>query len=251
MRIWCFVRILVGLAEMSAKTASMRQKAHRSLADGSFTLNFKPSIDIIAMYTVSIPKWITYLYPKRLWHMPRTEKKMYLSFDDGPTHQITSWILNQLNFYNAKATFFCVGANVERYPTLYRQIRDSGHSIGNHSHNHLNGWRTSTPLYVKNVKQCQRLIPSNLFRPPYGKLTRQQARALLPEHKIVMWDVLSGDFDPKVSWKKCVNNILTYSKNGSIIVLHDNIKALKSLKYTLPLVLKHYTRLGFEFCALV
>ncbi|MCH2044348.1 MAG: polysaccharide deacetylase family protein [Saprospiraceae bacterium] len=202
------------------------------------------------MYPVRIPKWVTYLYPHRLWHKSRTEKKLYLSFDDGPIPEITPWVLEQLDKYNAKASFFCVGENVEKHTDIYQQILEEGHQVGNHTQNHLNGWKTPTATYLENVAKCQKNVETQLFRPPYGKLSRKQAKILKKNYTIVMWDVLSGDFDPQCSSKECLQNVLRYSQNGSIIVFHDNIKAWKSLQYTLPRVLEHYRQAGYQFCAL-
>lgn len=202
------------------------------------------------MYPVRIPKWVTYLYPHRLWYKSRTEKKLYLSFDDGPIPEITPWVLEQLDKYDAKASFFCVGENVEKHGDIYKQILEKGHQVGNHTQNHLNGWKTQTETYLKNVAQCQEKMRTQLFRPPYGKLSQQQAKQLRKDYTIVMWDVLSGDFDPKCTSEKCLQNVLKYSKNGSIIVFHDNIKAWDSLQYTLPRVLEHYRQVGYQFCAL-
>lgn len=199
-------------------------------------------------YPVHTPKWIQWIFPNYRWRYPvTTEKVLYLTFDDGPIPVITPWVLDQLAQYDATATFFCVGANVQKHPAIYQQVIDAGHSIGNHTFNHLNGWKCSTKNYLENVAQCQEELQTKLFRPPYGKLKWGQARQLKKQYKIVMWDVIAGDFDPTIDGATCWNNILQHTTNGSIIVLHDSKKAWDRLQYVLPILLEHYTRLGFKF----
>ena len=199
------------------------------------------------MYLVKTPKFIQNLFPNYIWKVQETEKVLYLTFDDGPIPEVTPWVLDQLEAYNAKATFFCVGENVEKHKSIYKQLKEFGHAVANHTYNHLNGWVEDNATYFVNVRKCAALVKSDIFRPPYGKLKRKQAQFLQRHYKIVMWDVLSGDFDPKITNEECLNNVLEHAKPGSIIVFHDSLKASKKLKYTLPKVLKHYSDLGYTF----
>jgi peptidoglycan/xylan/chitin deacetylase (PgdA/CDA1 family) len=181
------------------------------------------------------------------------EKVMYLTFDDGPHATVTPFVLQQLQQYNAKATFFCIGKNVVEQPTIYQQILNDGHSIGNHTHNHLNGWKTNDASYLKNIELAAQHIQSNLFRPPYGRIKKSQAKQLMLRNanmKIVMWDVLSGDFDTQLSPQKCLDNVLKNVTQGSIVVFHDSEKAFERLQYALPKTLEHFSNLGYTFKAL-
>jgi peptidoglycan/xylan/chitin deacetylase (PgdA/CDA1 family) len=193
------------------------------------------------------------LFPKYIWEMPDREKKIYLTFDDGPTPEITAWTLAQLRQYNAKATFFCIGDNIEKYPDIFKKLIAEGHSIGNHTFNHLNGWKTQTQNYLENTKKCDDSISKlttdhcRLFRPPYGKIKKSQAKILLEQgYKIIMWDVLSADFDTEITAEKCLENVLSNIKPGSIIIFHDSIKAFKNLEYTLPKTLAFLKENGYN-----
>jgi len=155
--------------------------------------------------------------------------------------------LSILKEYNAKATFFCIGNNVQKNPEIFRQIIDEGHSVGNHSQNHLNGWRTKNPVYFRNVMKCAEEVDSKLFRPPYGKITRSQSAKLKRKFSIIMWDVLSGDFDPEISREKCLQNVIQSAQSGSIIVFHDSIKAADKMLFALPEVLRYFSSKGFSF----
>jgi len=188
-----------------------------------------------------------------IWSFSSKEKNLYLTFDDGPTPDITYWILNQLSQYNAKATFFCVGENLTNHPDVSQKILELNHSIGNHTHNHLNGFNTSTLNYVENIELFEKKtnLKLKLFRPPYGKITLSQSKKIRKKgYKIVMWDVLSADFDTTVSNEQCLRNIIANTKNGSIIVLHDNYKSLEKLQFTLPKILEYYTAKGYTFKAI-
>lgn len=190
-----------------------------------------------------------WLYPSFLWHKSRSAKRIYLTFDDGPIPEVTEWVLHMLQQYQAKATFFCVGDNIRKYPQVYQQVKLDGHSIGNHTFNHLNGWKTSGEAYLENVKQFRIAAGEEvpLFRPPYGKITRQQASAIRKTYQIVMWDVLSGDFDQKLSPAACLEKSIKHTENGTIIIFHDSLKARINLEYVLPRYLQHFHALGFTF----
>ncbi|MGO3689027.1 MAG: polysaccharide deacetylase family protein [Psychroflexus halocasei] len=184
------------------------------------------------------------LFPKRHWKIKPHHQKIYLTFDDGPIPEVTPWVLSLLKKYNAKATFFCIGENIEKHPDVFKQIIADGHAIGNHTFNHLNGWKTSTNDYLNNIVKTKNIIESHgvktkLFRPPYGRCTNNQAQTLLKQGKeIIMWDVLTRDYDQNISKEKCFE---IYQKNheaGSIIVLHDSLKAYQNLKYLLPRILE-------------
>lgn len=202
------------------------------------------------MYLAKTPELLKPLYKDLLWHVDTTRKELYLTFDDGPIPEVTPWVLQVLRSYNAKATFFCIGKNIEENQWIYNMIKKDGHSVGNHTYDHLNGWRTNSRAYYRSVIQCSRLTGSDLFRPPYGRIKREQASGLLSRFKIVMWDVLSGDFDTKASPKMCLSNVVDNASRGSIIVFHDSIKARERLQYALPRVLEHFTLMGYAFRAL-
>ena len=193
------------------------------------------------------------LFSKYIWDLPNNDNKIYITFDDGPTPEITEWNLNQLNNFNAKATFFCIGDNIRKYPEVFKKVISEGHSIGNHTFNHLNGWKTNTNDYIENVKKCfihQQLTTNNqeLFRPPYGKIKPSQSLKLRKQgYKIIMWDVLSEDFDVTISKEKCLENVINNMQSGSIIVFHDSVKAFQNLEYTLPKVLEIGSKKGFVF----
>lgn len=205
------------------------------------------------------------MFPKYIWEIPTPKKELYLTFDDGPTPNVTDWVLSALKQFKAKATFFCIGDNVRKYPELFNQIIQEGHSVGNHTYNHIKGWKTKTKHYLENALMAEELmalqIPStkhqianiiNLFRPPYGQIKRKQGKELMAlGYHIVMWDVLSFDWDKTVSNQDCLNHVISKSKNGSIIVFHDSIKASSNMKFTLPKVLEYYTERGFCFKPIV
>jgi peptidoglycan/xylan/chitin deacetylase (PgdA/CDA1 family) len=199
------------------------------------------------MYLVQPTYLIKSIYPKAIWRKEPTEKKLYLTFDDGPIPEITTWVLDVLKQYNVKATFFCVGNNVEKHPTIFQRLLDEQHAVGNHTYNHLNGWKTHSPLYLKNVSKCKELVNSRLFRPPYGKMKKTQFNVLRRYYSIVLWDVLSGDYDKKTSPEKCLKNVLDKYRNGSIIVFHDNIKAWTNLQFALPKFIEHALKEGYRF----
>jgi len=210
------------------------------------------------MYFVKTPNIIRSYFKDCVWNIDTTKKEIYLTFDDGPTPQVTSFVLNTLKKHQAKATFFCIGKNIEKHPDLFNQIIAEGHAVANHTQNHDNGWKTNDSTYIESVTSCQQIISNlssfnlndrpKLFRPPYGKIKRSQIKKLNKKgYKILMWTVLSGDFDSKISKEKCLNNAIKKTKKGDIVVFHDSEKAFEKLKYTLPKVLEYFSKKEFEF----
>lgn len=203
-------------------------------------MRFKPQ--------VHLPSYITRLFPKAVWQMPEEDAKVvYLTFDDGPVPGVTTWLLDLLDKYNIKATFFCVGENVFRYPNIYTRILKGGHVVGNHTYNHIQGLKSTNRSYLKNIEQADRLIGSNLFRPPHGWLKRSQYRYLSERYKIIMWDVISCDYNQNISKEEVLNNVLEYTQPGSIITFHDSIKAEDHLKWALPRAIEELISQGYEF----
>lgn len=201
-------------------------------------------------YLVKTPWWLRLLYKSCIWQMPASSNTIYLTFDDGPHPTITPFVLDELKKYNALATFFCIGDNVTKYPETYVRILQEGHAVGNHTYNHLNGWKTATGAYLENINKAKMVVDSNLFRPPYGKTTYAQLSALRKENtqfKIIMWSVLSADFDTKISADQCYDNVIKNVRPGSIIVFHDSEKAYERMSYALPLVLKYFAENGYRF----
>ncbi|MBZ9629986.1 polysaccharide deacetylase family protein [Salegentibacter sp. LM13S] len=238
-------------------------------------------------FFIKYPSILRILYPNRITQI-KEEKSIYLTFDDGPVPKITPWVLAELEKYDAKATFFCIGDNVRKNPKIFQLLITEGHSLGNHTFNHLNGWKNKTNAYVENVLKAEEILLENrtenrdnrdqnresgtkikesrrralenakpetinqkFFRPPYGKIKNSQATELVKlNYRIVMWDVLSGDFDERISEEKCFKNVIQNASAGSTVVFHDSQKAFKNLKYTLPKVLEYYAEKGFNFKAL-
>ncbi|WP_394907540.1 polysaccharide deacetylase family protein [uncultured Mesonia sp.] len=195
------------------------------------------------------------IFPKRLWHMPREEKSIYLSFDDGPIPEVTPWVLEQLTNYEAKASFFCIGENIKKHPEVFKKIISQGHRVGNHTYNHLNGWKTNNEIYIENTEKCENYIKSSsdqklLFRPPYGKLRAKQAKRIAQNHQIVMWDILTLDYKPNICLDKRLDYIKENTRPGSILVFHDSLKAEKNLKKLLPNTLEYFSQAGYCFKSL-
>ncbi|MDA9555101.1 polysaccharide deacetylase family protein [Pelobium sp.] len=225
------------------------------------------------MYLIKTPFLLKKLYPSSLvWNKSRKEKVIYLTFDDGPIPIVTPWVLKTLKNFNAKATFFCIGDNIQKHPEIFNQLKDDEHAIGNHTFNHLKGWITDDKTYIDNFNQCQALTQTSLFRPPYGRIKRSQIKLienqvtsmeyqvarsekqdnfinldLNQKSQIIMWDVLSGDFDTLLSPEKCLKNVLKNTENGSIVVFHDSLKAWERLEYVLPKVLEIWSKQGYRF----
>ncbi len=205
------------------------------------------------MYLVKTPWWLRALYPSLTWRIKEPGKTIYLTFDDGPHETATPFVLDQLKQYNAKASFFCIGKNVAAHPSIYQRIMDEGHSVGNHTYHHTNGWKVEDAMYLKDIADASAIIKSNLFRPPYGRIKRSQIKKLQitnPKLRTVMWDVLSGDFDTNLTPESCLGYVLYHTKPGSIVVFHDSEKAWERMLYTLPKMLEHFTREGYEFKSL-
>lgn len=196
------------------------------------------------------PTYFRFLYPGVVWNKPTNEKILYLTFDDGPTPEVTSSVLDLLSSYQAKATFFCIGENVKKHPTIYKRIQSEGHSIGNHTHTHPNSWKVNSDFFLNDVEEASKVINSTLFRPPYGKLTPRTLFSLRNKYQIIMWDVISGDFDEKVSAEQVQRNVIKNATNGSIIVFHDSVKAAPRMLEVLPKILKHFTESGYSFLKL-
>ena len=198
--------------------------------------------------------WIKKIFNNLVWDIPNSDKRIYLTFDDGPIPNVTEWVLEILKSEDIKATFFCIGDNIQKHSEVYKRILAEGHQTGNHTFNHLNGWKTETNHYIENLKLCEteylklNTEHSFLFRPPYGKIKPSQSKAIRNlGYKIIMWDVLSYDFDSTISVEKCLENVISNTEQGSIIVFHDSVKAEKNLKYALPKAIQVLKDKGFVF----
>jgi peptidoglycan/xylan/chitin deacetylase (PgdA/CDA1 family) len=200
------------------------------------------------------PFFLPWLYPNLVWRIPTEKKELYLTFDDGPVPGPTDFVLEVLAKHSIKATFFCIGDNVHKHPDVFKRVLDQGHTIGNHTFNHLKGWSTSLEKYLENVKQCEAEFRTsnlesrtlNLFRPPYGKITSSQIKAL-NDYRIVMWDVLTNDYDRAKSPEAVLKNSIRVTRPGSVIVFHDSIKAERNMNYALPHYIDHFLNLGYSF----
>lgn len=218
------------------------------------------------MYLVKSPLLLKWFYSDLIWNKSRSEKIVYLTFDDGPIPNVTDFVLNTLKHYDVKATFFCIGDNIVKHPIVFKRLKSEGHAIGNHTFNHLKGWKTDNKTYLANFQKCQELTQTNLFRPPYGRIKKSQIKSLKSKVQslksytqdtrlktndsrldIVMWDVLSGDFDQNLSPEKCYQNVIRNIQNGSIIVFHDSLKAFDRLKYVLPKTIQYLSDKGYQF----
>ena len=199
------------------------------------------------MAMIRPPFWLPWIYAGSFWKIKTNEPVVYLTFDDGPIPEVTPWVLDQLAPTGIKATFFCIGKNVKANPEIYERILSEGHNVGNHTMNHVKGWKTPFKEYVSEVNCCAALVKSKLFRPPYGRISFRQFYFLKRHFKVVFWDVLSADYDPAVSADQCVENVIDNIRAGSVIVFHDSLKAGERLKIALPIVLEKIRLMGLRF----
>jgi peptidoglycan-N-acetylglucosamine deacetylase len=211
------------------------------------------------------------LYPNFTWKISTDKKEIFLTFDDGPIPEITEFVLEELQKFQAKATFFCIGGNIEKYPEIFQMVLNQQHSIGNHTFNHLKGWDSEDEIYVDNFAKCDNIIVDNYskfevkdsifpnsisqtqkrkFRPPFGRIKRSQAKEILKTHEIIMWDVLTGDYDSSLSKERVLSKSMQYTEQGSIVLFHDSIKASKNMIYALPRFLNHFSEQGYTFKSL-
>lgn len=205
------------------------------------------------MFFYKTPALIIKLFPGILWRVETINKEIFLTFDDGPIPEVTPWVLDQLKVFGAKATFFMVGDNIIKHKDIYQQVIAHGHGIGNHTLNHLNGWQTDTKEYLDNITKSEQLVETKgakLFRPPYGKLKWAQYQVLKLDYKIIMWDVLSGDFFKKIKQEDCLEKCVKNTSPGSVVVFHDSKKTFDKLKYVFPRYLEHFSELGYTFKSL-
>jgi peptidoglycan-N-acetylglucosamine deacetylase len=200
------------------------------------------------MNLYSAPFWIRAIYPKGLlWSVPTDKREIFLTFDDGPIPEVTPFVLGILKKYEIKATFFCVGENVQNHPEIFRQLSEAGHAVGNHTFHHVKAWITNYDEYLQEVEQCNKLVNSRLFRPPHGQINNKIARKLSENYKIVMWSALTADYDKNLSGEQCLQNAIKHTKPGSIIVFHDSIKARERMEYALPLYIQYCLKQGYSF----
>lgn len=190
------------------------------------------------------------MFPETVWRIPGKEKTVYLTFDDGPIPEVTPWVLDLLDRYYVKATFFCVGDNAVRNPELFRELRERGHQVGNHTMNHVQGMKLSKFNYLRNVKRADEIICSGLFRPPHGHMGPGQAKVLKKEFTLIMWEVVTRDYSKKLTGEQVFANVKRYVRNGSIIVFHDSLKAEKNLRYALPKSIEWLMENGYRFATL-
>jgi peptidoglycan/xylan/chitin deacetylase (PgdA/CDA1 family) len=205
------------------------------------------------MYLIKTPWLLKKLYPKLVWDTESKSRCIYLTFDDGPIPIVTPFVLNILKQYNAKATFFCIGDNVRKHPSVFELVKAAGHAIGNHTYNHLKGWDTPDETYLKNFLKADELLDTNLFRPPYGRAKKSQVKLLQqakPGVKVIMWNVLSADFDVNVTPEQCLDNVIKNTVSGDIVLFHDSLKAKERMEYSLPKALEYWSKEGYEFIPL-
>lgn len=194
-----------------------------------------------------IPRMVTWLFPSRVWRISTTQKQLFLSFDDGPDPRITPMVLDMLAAHGAKASFFCIGDRVKRFPDIYQRILDEGHAVGNHTFHHINGWKTNDADYLTNITEASECIESRLFRPPYGRMKGIQASAIAAKgFKTIMWTVLSGDYEVHLSPEQCAERVLGKISPGFIYLFHDSEKAEKNMLYALEKLLESSKKAGYS-----
>ena len=200
------------------------------------------------MYLNSAPFWLRCIYPKGLeWRLNSKDRSIYLTFDDGPVPEVTPAVLEILRKYNIKATFFCVGENVAKYPETYKLLIENGQAIGNHTFHHTKAWKTEFSSYIQDVRLCNDLVQSKLFRPPHGQITRKIASELRKNYRLIMWSALTGDYDTNLTAEQCLQTAIRHTRHGAIIVFHDSIKAQPRMEYALPLFIEYCLRNGYQF----
>ncbi len=199
------------------------------------------------MYTIRIPFFLRLHIKNLIWRMPKTPPTVYLTFDDGPIPEVTPWVLDVLKEESIKATFFCVGENVMKHPDVYNQVLAEGHYVGQHTFNHIPAFKHSKKEYRENVALAKEYIKTDLFRPPHGQIRPSQLLTMRKDYRIVLWDVISGDFDKSITPEKCLRNVINKVRNGSVIVFHDSLKAEKNMKYALPRTIRYLKDAGYEF----
>lgn len=200
------------------------------------------------MNLFSAPFWLRTVYPKGLiWRIPTSRREVFLTFDDGPVPEVTPLVLSILEKFNVKATFFCVGDNVQKNPRIFKMVQDQGHAIGNHTFHHVKAWKMGFDSYLSEVEQCNQLVNSHLFRPPHGQITRKITRTLRNDYRIIMWSALTGDYDKKLTGDQCLAHAINNTKPGAVIVFHDSIKALERMEYALPLYIEYCLKERYSF----
>lgn len=207
------------------------------------------------LYFFKTPALFKYLYPNAIWHGDRGKKQIFLTFDDGPVPGITDYVLDVLSEYKVKATFFCVGENVTKHPSTFERLVREGHAVGNHTYNHLDGWRVNLQVYLDNINHCRDSIINHgyssdyfLFRPPYGKIKMGLSNRIVNNFKIIMWDVLTYDFSPNISAERCLKESIKHTRNGSIVLFHDSRKTIHKLKIVIPKYIAYFLDRNYEFC---
>jgi peptidoglycan/xylan/chitin deacetylase (PgdA/CDA1 family) len=209
------------------------------------------------VYIHKTPSWLKRLYPSLTWdYSDKSGKQIYLTFDDGPIPEVTEFVLDQLDQYHAKATFFCVGENINKHQSIAGQIVKQGHTLGNHTYNHIKGWNTANTSYYENIELCEKAIVNvgvssrRLFRPPYGRIGSRQIRTLKQQYDIVMWDILTGDYNASLNPKSILQRITAATRPGAIVLFHDSVKAYPRMKKVLPAYLNYFTDQGYNFCSI-
>ena len=204
-------------------------------------------MSLYSMYLTKTPSLVKRMYTDYIWDVRTKEQTLYLTFDDGPTEGVTQQLLDLLDQFDAKGTFFCIGKQIKKHPALFQELIARNHSIGNHTFGHVNGWKVKNEAYIDDVNGCGQLMETSFFRPPYGKIKRSQAKAVGMQYQIVMWDVLSWDFKKDVGAEQAAQNVIKNAGPGSIVVFHDSVKAGSTMLKALPIVLEHFKGEGYKF----